>query len=952
MAKSVTQLLQVPTCYNLVNCVTGTIDYILNGTFNGVDLSLNIGKVVGKVCIQDSTECVTGCWSIQQSLACDSSVNTYSIYNIYDSCEECQYCGCPEDFTTILDVDGNPVNCQEINTLTPTLNGTLQTVVHGSTDGAYGSLGTTFFANITTSPFPITAFYAGGGPSTVLDGYKDFLGNNISKLTTISALANVWGPSATTRLNTVGVWQALPVCDEWIGFSFCVDIQETKTYCIGIGGDNRVRLRIDGIPVINAEIGTYTYYAWSVFEITLTAGQHVFELEGYNNSVAGVCSGSNPASFGAEIYDSTSAALQAMTTALQVTAVTIFTTLDKIGDQFDIGDTNGYTCPDGYAYSSCDNACVQIVTLPYNNCCYELVSCETGDVEYQFTYDGTTNPGVPTPDDINNRVISQFITDTDTNIGCWSIVKSSTEDCTVRVGVDIAPYTNITSIELKDDCDTCRTHCVVLHDCASIQPDVIITFPDLGLYIGKVIKIILASSNIGWPDGTYCVTLSAGNDCTGAIASDIDLATTLVYDDCATCSPLCYLLTDCLDPENTLTVSGDLAAYIGGVVTIQGCRTICWTVQLADSCVDSVPSPPIIDFFPSIGTGNLCSYTVPEHVTDNLVSVDVTINGVLHNIIYTTIVQLFIDINALGLGIFFATDVLEITVAGTNAYGDICYHYEDPDNDFCVTPVCAQTYTNECTYDSFIPGDQNCTVQITIDGVVYTSPTSNYASLSWIGWLNSLNLGLFGVTLIATGPNTYTLYVFGAHIYSDLTIVLKSGNLILTKICSSVTDTSTACEACLPPVPDPIPFVLHQRKVKPGYNTPGCSPEYTENILCNYSEALYDEMVKTRYGITICCDKDKNLDYWDIKRQLLELKVLYNTTGCQLQFPCYSYDLVNLDPLNDTSFTYIDCVSNTIVVTLTNTQGVLTVCAANLPLGIGGSPQVTKGGLCPNPICP
>ncbi len=950
MAKSVSNIQSVPTCYNLVNCETGTVDYVLNGTANGFSLSLNVDRVVSQ--ISDGETTVTGCWTITSSTSCDSAVSTYSILGqVYDSCEECNYCGCPDTYDIILDEEGNPINCQQISSLTPTLNGSLQTVIAGSTDGAYGSQGTTFFTNITTSPYPIDAFYAGGGPSTVLDGYKDSLGNNIVKLTTITGPGTVWGTDSPTRLNHVGVWQGLPVCDEWIGFSFCVTLTETKTYCIGIGGDNRVRLKIDGVPIINAEIGTYTYYAWSVFEINLTAGEHVFELEGYNNSVAGACSGGNPAAFGAEIYDTDSTTLQGITTQVALDPYILFTTLDKIGDTFDIGETNGYSCPEGYAYSSCENMCVQIQTVPYNNCCYQLKDCITSEIFFLFSYDGTTNLGVPIPDDIGSRVISQITIDGETTDGCWSIVKSDTETCPVVEGVDPQPYTNITALTLTDSCISCRTVCIILHDCEGSQPDVIVNYPDLGLYIGQVLKIILSSSVIGWPDGTYCVTITASDDCTDSIASDIDLSTTLVYTTCLECNPICHLLTDCSDPENTLIVSGDISAYLGGVITIQGCKQICWKVSLSDTCEGSVPIPPVLSFYPGIGTGNLCTYTIPANSTVDLLSVDFTINDIVHNIVYVDPYQILNDINALGLGTYFFTSTTTLTVAGVNIYGELCFNYEAETP--CYTPTC-ETYTEQCTYNTFSTEDATINVSITIDGVVYISPSINYNDVStWLAWLNSLGLGLFGINVISTGPFVFAIYVFGDHNYSNIIITnRKTVDVTLEKTCETLVDYDSACEACLPIEPDPIPFVLNQRKVKPGYDTLGCSPEYTENILCNYSETLYDEMVKTRYGITICCDKDKDLDYWDIKKQLLDLKAIFSDTACQLQFPCYNYELVNLDPDNDSSFTYLNCLSVSVTIIVTNAEGAVTVCSSNLPVGTGGSPQVTKGILCPNPICP
>lgn len=90
----------------------------------------------------------------------------------------------------------------------------------------------------------------------------------------------------------------------------------------------------------------------------------------------------------------------------------------------------------------------------------------------------------------------------------------------------------------------------------------------------------------------------------------------------------------------------------------------------------------------------------------------------------------------------------------------------------------------------------------------------------------------------------------------------------------------------------PPPQDLHPRRIKPGFYTPGCPPEYTVKTSCMYGEQVYDAMVAKRYGITICCDHD--VDKWDIKMQLLQLKALYDeclcvsaaTTSCPCTEPC------------------------------------------------------------------
>lgn len=110
-------------------------------------------------------------------------------------------------------------------------------------------------------------------------------------------------------------------------------------------------------------------------------------------------------------------------------------------------------------------------------------------------------------------------------------------------------------------------------------------------------------------------------------------------------------------------------------------------------------------------------------------------------------------------------------------------------------------------------------------------------------------------------------------------IVSVSDNCDNSVCVSDVISTFTTCVECLPPAPPPTPFELHPRKVKPGYDTPGCSPEYTENVNCNFAEQSYNTMLIDRYGLTICCEPDRIK--WDIKKQLLDFKTIYDPSLCK-----------------------------------------------------------------------
>lgn len=70
------------------------------------------------------------------------------------------------------------------------------------------------------------------------------------------------------------------------------------------------------------------------------------------------------------------------------------------------------------------------------------------------------------------------------------------------------------------------------------------------------------------------------------------------------------------------------------------------------------------------------------------------------------------------------------------------------------------------------------------------------------------------------------------------------------------------------------PVVRPKRKVTPGYNTPACSTEYYEKVVCNFSEWMYKDVLQKRYGISNCCDED--LLKWHIKYEMLMLDILVN----------------------------------------------------------------------------
>lgn len=187
------------------------------------------------------------------------------------------------------------------------------------------------------------------------------------------------------------------------------------------------------------------------------------------------------------------------------------------------------------------------------------------------------------------------------------------------------------------------------------------------------------------------------------------------------------------------------------------------------------------------------------------------------------------------------------------------------------------------------------------------------------------------------------------------------------------------CNACLPPPPPP--FELHPRRIKPGYYTPGCPPEYTEKISCKFAEQMYDEMVAKRYGITICCDHDP--DTWIIKKQILDLKAIYDPDLCKCFLQqccpptCVEATIQVFNPVTCTApnavsasllpvctcyqitapegnpcrVRYVDCNGVNSSVTIPS-GATVAVCSQIYPYSIQCTPIIVQGAECVNGACP
>ena len=284
---------------------------------------------------------------------------------------ECGTLNCPPGSTLIGD------QCQTIESTPVQLNPIIYEVADAINSTAWGWAGTRFYPDDPQYILP----YRGAVGDALLwddDGNGAPLSVNLE-----SGNDNVWDPPVNddTRLNRTGVWTTIgtqPV-QEWIGFSRCIVVPDRKMYCIGLAADNQMRFKINGQIIARFDRGNHIthFNYWHVIEIELQEGANIIEIEAYNQG--------GPAGFGAEIYDIDIATLEAYTTNEQVEAVRIWSTVNKIGESFDIGEDSGYTCPDGTAFDTCEGGdCKSIVYVDAETveCCWRIENCRDENDTY------------------------------------------------------------------------------------------------------------------------------------------------------------------------------------------------------------------------------------------------------------------------------------------------------------------------------------------------------------------------------------------------------------------------------------------------------------------------------------------------------------------------------------------------------------------------------------------
>ena len=315
------------------------------------------------------------------------------------------YCACPGGYH--LSPDGN--FC--IKDTLPSVDSACYTACQGSHDHTYSELGTRIFkegydtsgtgdvdTSITDSgnrlwvsgDCPSEGFSRTSSQSLKLrtdssemSSFSESESELLSSDTCVGDPNAAWNNGFCGPLHRCGIWACRdningPVrhpLNQWIGFSKCITISTSKTYYVGIAGDNQVRFYVDGelkVELISCTSQS-TFNVWRIYPITLQHGSHIIQLEGYNcGSVA---------SFGAEIYDNTVAELAGATSIGDLNI--IFTTRDMVGHQLDVGH---YTCPGGYSLNTCDSPFTCRAFIPLNKTINPYYKGDLGNWRAQSQY--------------------------------------------------------------------------------------------------------------------------------------------------------------------------------------------------------------------------------------------------------------------------------------------------------------------------------------------------------------------------------------------------------------------------------------------------------------------------------------------------------------------------------------------------------------------------------------
>lgn len=306
---------------------------------------------------------------------------------------------------------------------------------------------------------------------------------------------------------------------------------------------------------------------------------------------------------------------------------------------------------------------------PCKNCFYKLTNC-ANEAQVIYTY---SNLSVVVGDSVTINGYPKI---------CWNVEASTTAVNPIAVTI-VATYI---------DCVTCKGYFFTLNDCCTDEPYLINGQPAVLEYHGNanpdfapgdIVDLIITTVNL--ENGTSITgCFKIGELTTPPTTQTIipwdtntDFVTVPTCEDCQTCQT-CYLLTNCATGLVEYITGTNLIQYIGGVITIAGCKDQCWIVTQAENCDGCGGAVQVLTYFPSVVvTPEMCTYTIALTNFTSITSASITINGTVYPLVVTSVATLISSINALGLGTCYygggaLSGTLILGLTGDYAYGTLC----------------------------------------------------------------------------------------------------------------------------------------------------------------------------------------------------------------------------------------------------------------------------------------
>jgi len=354
------------------------------------------------------------------------------------------------------------------------------------------------------------------------------------------------------------------------------------------------------------------------------------------------------------------------------------------------------------------------------------------------------------------------------------------------------------------------------------------------------------------------------------------------------CPVVCYLLTNCQTGE-TITTQNNLAQYYlnNQVVVIVG-QEGCWEIEIAQQC--ECPQEVIVAEF----YDDCPSCIIP--IAYRLINCETQEVQFYTTTDLSAYVGKSIEIDC---GCYFVEQINIVPPTDTPVVVD--FVFED-----CV--ACKKTYYKlvDC-FDGTNILYTTTDLSLYVDEVIKIKNCDN----CWQVTETRVFTEVADVVLVENFETCEDCYVDAPCICTKVTnltlttqtisyIDCENNEVDLTLLVNQTSAKVCAKRWILPDLPEsqiiyletfgecklgvcPQPIFKNNRTVRPGYNTPICTPEKYDQITCAFADAMYKIVLEKRYGITNCCpDED---DKWLIKKELIDLQALkdpnYNCKECQ-----------------------------------------------------------------------